>query len=163
MGVEPTICLLAKQMPLPHSSHGPVKMNDDINYTIRNRKKTHLTALIHSATSRIVRVEGFEPSVPPSCLNLGMAQVPTHTTWAFSDEWDVRRVKLCRVCFSGVTCVLPNQTHEWGFISRLATTRRVVDTRSRLRCSLGQMFTPAQPNTFLGLHQRPIRLRPVGL
>ena len=29
MGVEPTICLLAKQMPLPHSSHGPVKMNDD--------------------------------------------------------------------------------------------------------------------------------------
>ena len=25
------------------------------------------------------------------------------------------------------------------------------DTRSRLRCSLGQMFTPAQPNTFLGL------------
>ena len=25
MGVEPTICLLAKQMPLPHSSHGPMK------------------------------------------------------------------------------------------------------------------------------------------
>ena len=119
MGVEPTICLLAKQMPLPHSSHGPVKMNDDINYTIRNRKTTHLTALIHSATSRIVRVEGFEPSVPPSCLNLGMAQVPTHTTWAFSDEWDVRSVKLVQDLFSKVTCVLLNQTHEWGFISRL--------------------------------------------
>ena len=25
MGVEPTICLLAKQMPLPHSSHGPIE------------------------------------------------------------------------------------------------------------------------------------------
>ena len=37
-GVEPSICLLAKQMPLPHSSHGPVKMNDVINYTIRNKK-----------------------------------------------------------------------------------------------------------------------------
>ena len=30
-----------------------------------------------------------------------------------------------------------------GFLSRLATTQRVGDTRSRLRCSLGQMFTPA--------------------
>ena len=72
-------------------------------------------------------------------------------------------MKLGRICFSKVTCILLNQTHEWGFLSRLATTPRVGDTRSRLRCSLGQMFTPAQPNTFLGLHQRPIRLRPVGL
>lgn len=64
-----------------------------------------------------------------------------------------------RICFSKVTCIFLNQTHEWGFISRLATTQRVGDTRSRLRCSLGQMFTPAQPNTFLGLFNSNIKVQ----
>ena len=71
--------------------------------------------------------------------------------------------KLGRISFSKVTCVLLNQTHEWGFCLVWQPHQGAGDTRSRLRCSLGQMFTPAQPNTFLGLHQRTIRLRPVGL
>lgn len=33
MGVEPTICLLAKQMPLPHSSHGPVEKTFYTNWS----------------------------------------------------------------------------------------------------------------------------------
>lgn len=40
--------------------------------------------------------------------------------------------------------------HEEGFISRLATTRWVGDTRSRLRCSLGQMFPQLSPTRSWG-------------
>ena len=34
----------------------------------------------------------------------------------------------------------PQPDPRMGFVSRLAATQRVGDTRSRLRCSLGQMF-----------------------
>jgi len=39
----------------------------------------------------------------------------------------------------------PQPDPRMGFLSRLATTQRVDDTRSRLRCSLGLMFSQLSP------------------
>ena len=64
------------------------------------------------------------------------------------------RIKLGRIWFSKVTCILLNQTHEWGFLSRLATTQRVDDTRSRLRCSLG-LCSPSSAQHVLGTSPTP--------
>jgi hypothetical protein len=81
-----------------------------------------------------------------SYIEVPVSRIPS---WRMKPSFPFR--KLVQDLFSKVTCILLNQTHEWGFISRLATTQRVGDTRSRLRCSLGQMFTPAQPITSHGI------------
>ena len=53
-GVEPSICLLAKQMPLPRSSHGPIS-------------KTHLfsdqRAAVTLSLHHLEETDGIEPSL----------------------------------------------------------------------------------------------------
>lgn len=53
MGVEPTICLLAKQMPLPHSSHAPIKL-DAFCITVAFAIPPHL--------AKLCKMAGLEPA-----------------------------------------------------------------------------------------------------
>ena len=75
MGVEPTICLLAKQMPLPHSSHGPIKargLNSGSHILLEDpRRISHMPG----STSRLK-----EPS-PTSIFGDG-----TGTDWDLLDD-----------------------------------------------------------------------------